>query len=209
MIHIRAMGPDEVERMRELDVSEEGDIVYKWVDGEVVAVPERWTRKRWSDEECSRRISSIRDDLTEGGVVMIGAFDGDLLVGVATLRAYLSPGMSELAGLWVSCTHRRRGVATRLVEEVERLAREAGSAALYVSATPSRSAVGFYRSRGFRPTLDVNKELYEREPDDIHMVLELAKARRRGAENGSRGGRHGRTQGKQRLRDGGETGGAR
>jgi hypothetical protein len=45
-----------------------------------------------------------------------------------------------------------------------------------VSATPSRSAVGFYRSRGFQPTLDVNRELYERQPEDIHMVLDLAKA---------------------------------
>ena len=183
MIHIRPMGPDEVERMRELDVSEEGDIVYTRVGGEVVAVPEKWRRPRWSDEECSRRISSIRDDLTEGGVVMIGAFDGDLLVGVATFRARLSPGISELAGLWVSCTHRRQGVATRLVQEVEGLAREAGSATLYVSGTPSRSAVGFYRSRGFRPTLDVNKELYEREPEDIHMVLDLANTRRHAAEN--------------------------
>ena len=162
--------------MRELDVSEEGDIVYKWVDGKVVAVPERWTRQRWSDEECSRRISSIREDMIAEGLVMLGGFDGDLLVGVATFRAYLSPGMSELAGLWVSCTHRRQGVATRLVAEVERLAREAGSVALYVSGTPSRSAVGFYRSRGFRPTLDVNRELYEREPEDIHMVLDLAEA---------------------------------
>jgi predicted N-acetyltransferase YhbS len=176
MIQIRGMRADEVERLRELDVSEEGDIVYKWVDGEVVAVPERWRRQRWSDEECSRRVSSIRDDMTAEGLVMLGAFDGDLLVGVATFRAYLSPGVSELAGLWVSCTHRRQGVATRLVAEVERLAREAGSTNLYVSGTPSRSAVGFYRSRGFRPALDVNKELYERQPEDIHMVLDLAEA---------------------------------
>jgi hypothetical protein len=28
------MGAHEVERLRELDVSEEGDIVYKWVGGE-------------------------------------------------------------------------------------------------------------------------------------------------------------------------------
>ena len=167
------MGAEAVERLRELDVSEEGDIVYYWVEGEVVAVPEQWRRPRWSDEECNRRINSIRDDLIEEGVVMIGAFDGDLLVGIATFRAYLSPGMSELAGLWVSCTHRRQGVATRLVAEVERLGRETGSAALYVSATPSRSAVGFYRGRGFQPTLDVNKELYEREPEDIHMTLSL------------------------------------
>jgi ribosomal protein S18 acetylase RimI-like enzyme len=189
MIQIRRMGPDEVERLSELDVSEEGDIVYKWVHGEVVAVPEKWTRPRWSDEECSERINSIRHDLTEGGVVMIGAFDADLLVGVATFRAYLSPSMSELAGLWVSCTHRRRGVATRLVAELERRARETGSAALYVSATPSRSAVGFYRSRGFRPTLDANPELYERQPEDIHMVLDLLRMRWQAAESRGQGGR--------------------
>jgi len=173
MIEIKYMKPDEVERLRELDVSEDGDIVYKWINDEVVAVPEGWARRRWSDEECSRRIRVMRDELTSGEIAVIGAFDGDSLVGLATFRAYLSPGMSELAGLWVSRSHRRQGVATRLAQEVEGLAREAGSAALYVSATPSRSAVGFYRSRGFRPTLDVNRELYEREPDDIHMVLDL------------------------------------
>ena len=136
-------------------------------------MPEKWTRPRWSREECSRRIRVIREELTSGEIAVLGAFDGDGLVGLATFRAHLSPGMSELAGLWVSRSHRRRGVATRLAKEVEGLARDAGSTSLYVSATPSRSAVGFYRSRGFRPTLAVNRELYEREPEDIHMVLEL------------------------------------
>jgi GNAT superfamily N-acetyltransferase len=176
MIRITYMKPDEIERLRELDVSESDDIVYEWIDGEVVAVPEEWTRLRWSDEECSRRIEVMRDELTSGEIVVIGAFDGDSLLGLATFRAHLSPGMSEFAGLWVSRTHRRQGVATRLAQEVERLARDSGSAAMYVSGSPSRSAVGFYRSRGFLPTLDVNRELYEREPEDIHMVLDLTES---------------------------------
>jgi len=174
VMEIKYLKPDEVERLREMDVSEDGDIVYKWIDDEVVAVPEKWERRRWSDEECTRRIRGMRDELASGEIVVIGAFDDDSLVGLATFRADLSPGMSEFAGLWVSRSHRRQGVATRLAQEVERLAREADSTALYVSGCPSRSAVGFYRSRGFRPTLDVNKELYEREPEDIHMVLDLA-----------------------------------
>jgi N-acetylglutamate synthase-like GNAT family acetyltransferase len=189
MIQIRRMGPDEVERLSELDVSEEGDIVYKWVHGEVVAVREKWTRRRWSDDECSRRIARIGKRITEEGASMVGALDDELLVGVAVFNPRLSPGMSELAGLWVSCTHRRRGVATRLVAELERRARETGSAALYVSATPSRSAVGFYRSRGFRPTLDANPELYERQPEDIHMVLDLLRMRWQAAESRGQGGR--------------------
>lgn len=172
MIQIRQMGPDEVERIRELDVSEEGDMVYKWIAGEVVAVAKKWSRTRWSDDECSRRADQIRQRL-KIGEVLIGAFDVDRVVGLAIFREHLSSGVSEFAGLWVSRDHRRQGVATRLADEVERRARDAGSVALYVSAAPSCSAVGFYRSRGFRATLGVNEELYERAPEDIHMVLEL------------------------------------
>jgi len=109
--------------------------------------------------------------------VVIGAFDDDLLVGMAVFRPHLSADMSELAGLWVSRGYRRQRVASRLVYEVEELAREVGSTRLYVSAMPSQAAVRFYRSRGFRPTPDVNPELYEREPEDVHMVSELAEDR--------------------------------
>lgn len=38
MIEIRSTKADEIEHLRELDVSEDGDIVYKWINDEVVAV---------------------------------------------------------------------------------------------------------------------------------------------------------------------------
>ena len=41
-----------------------------------------------------------------------------------------------------------------------------------MSSTPSESAVGFYRSRGFRLTSPL-PELFELEPEDIHLILEL------------------------------------
>lgn len=44
MIQITYLKPDEIERLRELDVLEEGDVVYKWIDDKVVAVPEKWTQ---------------------------------------------------------------------------------------------------------------------------------------------------------------------
>lgn len=37
---IRQMAPGEVDRISEIDVSENGDVVYKWVDGRVQPVPE-------------------------------------------------------------------------------------------------------------------------------------------------------------------------
>jgi hypothetical protein len=55
---------------------------------------------------------------------------------------------------------------------VEQAARDAGHETLYVSATPSGSAIGFYRSEGFAPAEPL-PELFEKEPEDIHMIKRL------------------------------------
>jgi hypothetical protein len=60
-----------------------------------------------------------------------------------------------------------------LTDEMERLARAAGATAFYVSACPTESAVGFYTSRGFRPTDRPNPELLALEPEDIHTTKDL------------------------------------
>jgi hypothetical protein len=44
---------------------------------------------------------------------------------------------------------------------------------MYVSATPSESAVGFYLRHGFTPVADPLPELFELEPEDIHMARRL------------------------------------
>jgi hypothetical protein len=44
---------------------------------------------------------------------------------------------------------------------------------MYVSAKPSGSAVGFYLSQGFRPADTPIPELYELEPENIHMLYFL------------------------------------
>jgi len=111
----------------------------------------------------------------DGGGMAFGAFHGDRLVGCATLRFGLTPTMAQLAGMWVGNGYRRQGIGTRLMAEMVRLARQSGAEGLYASATPSEPAVGFYRSHGFSvaPKERIHPELYEREPDDIHMILAL------------------------------------
>ena len=78
-----------------------------------------------------------------------------------------------MVSLHVSRDYRRRGIAAQLIQELIRLAQENGARRLYVSATPSESAVGFYMSEGFVPTKHVNKELFDLEPEDIHMMRAL------------------------------------
>ena len=55
------------------------------------------------------------------------------------------------------------------LRQLEDVARQAGDAELVVSATPSGNTVRFYLARGFEPMAHPLPELFELEPEDIHM----------------------------------------
>jgi GNAT superfamily N-acetyltransferase len=169
MLEIREMAIEELGRVVEVDVSERGEIVYYYDRGGIKAQPEKWQRPPRSGEEWQTLIDRWRGYLEQGGA-FLGAFDGEILAGIAVLRYNLTPTQAELAGLFVSKAYRRLGIAALLNDQVVRLARESGAEALYVSATPSRSAVGFYRSQGFEIAEQVHPDLFALEPEDIHMV---------------------------------------
>ncbi len=173
MIVYEEVAPEEIPgRILEIDVSEHGAAVYHWLDGAVQPVAEEWTRPRWTAE--SWRAETWIDVLTLPGVRAWGAFDDGRLVGIGVYRPYLTEEMAQLAALYVSRAHRRQGIAARLIAEVCRQAREDGFATLYVSATPSESAVGFYCSQGFEPTRTAHPQLFALEPEDIHMTKRLS-----------------------------------
>jgi ribosomal protein S18 acetylase RimI-like enzyme len=172
------MHASELRRIAEIDRSEHITEEFVYRDGaldvravDVHAAP--WAREGGGEHSLRARLAEWQP-LLAAGATLLGAFDGDLLAGFAIYRPRIGEGVANLAVLHVSRSHRRRGVASRLVEEVVRLARASGARRLYVSATPSGSAVGFYRSHGFSPTDAPDPVLFAKEPDDIHMTLELA-----------------------------------
>jgi GNAT superfamily N-acetyltransferase len=168
VISFREMRKNELERVSELDVSEDGALVFKQIRNRIEKHDTEWHRPRWDAAKCRSIADGIISDLESGGV-MLGAFDGELLVGVGVVRYRMEEGVAELAGLWVSRDYRRKGVARQLASEIFRLAKDDGAREIYVSAMPSESAMGFYMSQGFRPADNVNEELYKQEPEDIHM----------------------------------------
>jgi GNAT superfamily N-acetyltransferase len=167
-VELRRLATHELVRVEEIDVTEEGEVVYHVRERDLVAEPEPWARTRLEPLLVERLIRYV-----EAGGVGLGAFEDEHLVGIAVYRPELAEDMGQLAALFVDRDHRRTGIATRLVDEVVRIALAGGAARLYVSATPSESAVGFYRSRGFELAEEVNPELFALEPEDVHMIKRL------------------------------------
>ncbi len=79
------------------------------------------------------------------------------------------PGSRELAFLHVSAPLRATGIGSRLSEQLEQIARTAGDSDMVVSATPSENTVRFYLGRGFQPMAEPLAELFELEPEDVHL----------------------------------------
>jgi predicted N-acetyltransferase YhbS len=171
----RVMTEDELKRVTELDRREIIDAVYYYRNGSLDLVKEHWDVPEWSFREKKQKIESLREVYNRGGTIF-GAFDESRLVGVIALDIeYIGRNKDQLnlPGLWVSRKYRKMGIGKALVELVVQRAREIGAKKLYVSATPSRNTVDFYMKREFRLAQEINQKLFELEPEDIHMELEL------------------------------------
>src|SRR5256885_154170 len=115
--------------------------------------------------ECERHLAA--------GGIALGAFAKGQLVGIGIVRPHIRPEIAQFAFLYVSNGHRAQGIGQHLSEELERLAREGGDTTMVVSATPSLNTVRFYLQRGFEPTAEPLPELYELEPEDVHLQKRL------------------------------------
>ncbi len=106
--------------------------------------------------------------------MLLGAFDEEQLAGVAVVDPSFEPRMAWLAFLHVTRPCRRRGAARALWSAAVDLAVAAGAASMYVSATPTGSAVGFYLRQGCRLADPPHPELFAHEPEDIHLICALS-----------------------------------
>ena len=177
---VRTLGVDDVGLIARIDRSEHVDVEYAVVDGHLVgrpASPEHANIPPWDPVGAGPNSVAAKvafcAPIVAGGAALFGAFEGDRLLGLAVVDASFAPGLAWLAFLHVSREARRRGAASALWGAAVREATQAGAESLYVSATPSGSAVGFYLSRGCTLADPVHPALYGMEPDDIHLTCSV------------------------------------
>lgn len=90
-----------------------------------------------------------------GERIVLGAFDGDGLVGTVTLLLHLPPNQphrAEIAKMMTRLPHRNRGIATALMQSAEAAAIARGRTLLVLDTAVDDGAAGLYEKLGFRLT---------------------------------------------------------
>ncbi|MGI4788965.1 MAG: GNAT family N-acetyltransferase [Janthinobacterium lividum] len=87
-----------------------------------------------------------------GERIVLGAWDGELLVGTVTLLLDCPPNQprrAEIAKMMTRLSHRSRGIATELLYAAEELAVERGRTLLVPDTAVDGGASGLYEKLGF------------------------------------------------------------
>lgn len=177
MITYRKLAESELQRIAEIDRSEVIRLGYEVREGALVRKDVMWDTPNFipvgeGEHTVASEVEFCRSHMARNAIA-IGGFDGENLAAIGILTPEIRPAMAQLAFLHVSRAYRRKGIGAAITQQLLDHASALGSKRVYVSAIPSESAVGFYKSYGFDLIEDPLPELYELEPDDIHMVLEL------------------------------------
>ena len=168
---IRKLRREDVERVWSIDRSEVIESIYHHRDGLLVLVPERHDVKGWVQETIESYHPWLLDCFDRGGA-FFGAFENGRLVGVSVLESRFigaAHDQLQLKFLHIGRGQRRMGLGRRLFDLAVERAREMGARRLYVSSTPSENTVDFYLHLGCRVASEVDSELFEQEPEDIHL----------------------------------------
>jgi predicted kinase/GNAT superfamily N-acetyltransferase len=172
-VTIRRLERVELSRIADIDRTERIESLYEQRGTELIERRGTWTSAPWDpvgrgEHSVWQKERDLEGRVDAGGVAL-GAFVGARLVGLGVVKNGVRPGMAQLGLLHVSAPWRGRGVGVRLCEEMDRTAREAGCGQMVVSSAPTGNTVRFYLRRGFRPMAEPLAELFEAEPEDVHM----------------------------------------
>lgn len=177
-ITTRLMHPAELDRLGEIDRTERVESIYIQRGTALEERPDPCDVPPWSP--TGDHAHSVTDQISfcqwhvSRGATVFGAFDGERLVGIGLVTPHIRPGIGQLAFLHVSDSYRGRGIGRRLVVALEELAVAAGDTAMVVSATPTVNTVRFYMACGYAPLAEPLPELFEEEPEDVHLGKRLA-----------------------------------
>ena len=130
----------------------------------------------WSPEDYAYLLECLRRTVKTGGAVL-GAFDGERLVGFASVETERFGPRGEylqLSSLHVSEGERGRGIGRALFLQACREAAARGAEKLYISGHSAQETQAFYRAMGCVEAAEYNRKLAEAEPCDCQLERALS-----------------------------------
>jgi GNAT superfamily N-acetyltransferase len=171
----RSIEREEIDMICEIDRAEIIEHVYYFRKGKLELLEEYWDVKGWDPDHLESCIKALNTTIDTNGYVF-GAFDNGKLAGIVSLEStFMGLNMSylKLDKLYVSKKYRNNGIARALMDMAKEKAKVLGAQKLYISATPSENTVKFYMNIGCKLTEELIPELFELEPEDIHLEMVL------------------------------------
>ncbi|WP_405083033.1 GNAT family N-acetyltransferase [Paenibacillus chitinolyticus] len=175
MVSIIQMKLEDSFRIRDIDRSETIELVYTCKNEVLEEIKTGHECPNWKEDDYNAVISRYEYELKNGGTAF-GAYDGDTLVGFGVLANKFRGKENDrlqIDLMYVTRDYRRQGIGRRIMDELSKAAIEKGAKYLYISSTETESAVNFYTSCGSAITSEIDEELFEKEPCDIHMIKRL------------------------------------
>ncbi|MGK4582966.1 GNAT family N-acetyltransferase [Kitasatospora sp. HPMI-4] len=103
------------------------------------------------------------------GLLLLLLEDGEPVAGGAYMR--YDERTAELKRVWTHSQHRRRGLARRVLTELEAAARQAGYRRIHLTTGPLQpEARGLYLAAGYTPLFDVTAEALGPLPFEKHLT---------------------------------------
>jgi predicted N-acetyltransferase YhbS len=172
---IRYLSRAEVPYIWQINRSEVVENIYYLQDGKLVLEPEHYDMHGWPHDEPEQYTPLLLDCFDRGGFFW-GAFEGDLLIGVVVLENRFigsAKDTLQMKFLHVSNHFRKRGLGKKLFLLAVEKAIELEAKKIYISATPTENTVNFYINLGCVLTTEIDQELFDLEPEDIHLEYAL------------------------------------
>ncbi|RSK28528.1 N-acetyltransferase [Bacillus sp. HMF5848] len=150
------------------------DKVYVFQRG-LLLEKEDYFEDNWTVDNKRDIVTHLIQTINDGGAV-ITATHAQQIIGFAVIEAMafkITYVYRELSYFHVSQLYRGQKIGEALFEKSKEVARYLGAEKLYIGSHPSVQTQNFYRKMGCVLATEICPEIYNREPRDIQLEIEV------------------------------------
>lgn len=171
----RKLTLEDCEKIKEINPSQYIKQAWREVNGQRQLVEINYQDSDWPNG-YEHHYSNLKKIILNNGIAF-GAFGGnDKLLGFTTINPdFFGEKFNYvlLDQLFISLEHRNKGIGKKLFMLCVDVARKWKADKIYICAGSAEETIAFYFAIGCKESLEINKELYESDPNDYQLEFSL------------------------------------